>query len=597
MRVLARIFVVVVCALSAVAQQPAYLNQNWSQDDRQWFYATPQGSKLILYDWAMALELANEETLWSTNLERFYFLPSGGALPVGLLKDGEHLGLTCAACHTNQLEYNGKTYQIDGAPTNADLWAFLDDLGDSLKATAASASSPKFTRFAGRVLSSGNTPAGRAKLFAELTKYNDYFQTFRADSRQNVAKWGRARTDAFGMIFNRVTVIDLKVPSNNRRPNAPVSYPFLWDTSWHNKVQWNGIAPNRLVVERLARNVGEVLGVFAQLQFRKPRFPRYYYESTVDRMNLIDIEDRLSRLRSPQWTEIGTIDQARAARGKQLYDDHCIQCHTMATPGRHQDVVMTPQSLIGTDEQMALISATRTSKTGVLQGVRKFLLFGTKMKADELSSTITGNAVVGAILSPVSLDAGPTPMNAVAATRGTNDDRDDPERARLRAQLLEGPRTEDDGGMSPMGDAAPPPQSEARAALETELRAFGARVAQKQQLDLEYKARPLDGIWATAPYLHNGSVPTLYALLMPSQRPAKFWVGSRQFDPVRVGFMSENETTGAFHLDTSIQGNLNAGHTTWWKKGASSKMVPASLEPMNLTESEAMDLIEYLKSL
>ena len=601
MRVLARVLVVVVCALSAVAQQPTWLNQNWSQADRQWFYTTPQGSKVIPYDWAMALERADDETLWATNLERFYFLPSGSALPVGVLKDGEHLGFTCAACHTNQLEYGGTTYQIDGAPTNADLWAFIDDLASSLKATAGgSATNPKFTRFAQRVLGSNNTPAKRAQLFADLKKYNTYFQTFRNDSVQTVAKWGRSRTDAFGMIFNRVTVIDLKRPENNWSPNAPVSYPFLWDTSWHNKVQWNGIAPNRLVVERLARNVGEVLGVFAQIELKKPRFLHWYYKSTAARMNLIDIEDRLANLRAPQWqTAFGAIDQAKAARGKVIYNDHCIQCHAIATPGRHQDIVMTPQSLIGTDEQMAKDSAIRMSNTGVLKGVRKFLLFGTKMKARELASSITGNAVVGAILSPVTLEGGATPSATVGtnAVAGTNDDRDDPERARLRAQLLEGPRTAVEGEAAPSTDTAPPPPSSRRADLETELRSFGARVSQKQQLDLEYKARPLDGIWATAPYLHNGSVPTLYALLLPAKRPAKFWVGSRQFDPVEVGFEWETETPGAFSLDTSIQGNLNAGHTTWWKKGASSKMAPENLEPMNLTEAEAMDLIEYLKSL
>jgi hypothetical protein len=65
------------------------------------------------------------------------------------------------------------------------------------------------------------------------------------------------------MIFNRVTSIDLKIDGNSKPPDAPVSYPFLWDTHWHNVVQWNGSAPNNLALERLIRNVGEVLGVFA----------------------------------------------------------------------------------------------------------------------------------------------------------------------------------------------------------------------------------------------------------------------------------------------------------------------------------------------
>jgi RoxA-like, cytochrome c-like len=56
----------------------------------------------------------------------------------------------------------------------------------------------------------------------------------------------------------------------------------------------------------------------------------------------------------------------------------------------------------------------------------------------------------------------------------------------------------------------------------------------------EYEGRPLDGIWATAPYLHNGSVPTLDDLLKPAdQRPKSFSVGTRVFDPVKVGFRTD----------------------------------------------------------
>ena len=55
-----------------------------------------------------------------------------------------------------------------------------------------------------------------------------------------------------------------------------------------------------------------------------------------------------------------------------------------------------------------------------------------------------------------------------------------------------------------------------------------------------YKARPLNGIWATAPYLHNGSVPNLDALLQPAaKRPLSFSIGVKTFDPVRVGYLTD----------------------------------------------------------
>src|SRR5688572_12080572 len=112
---------VVACllAFSAVAATPQYLEQNWSDDDRQWFYTTPQGSKLIPYAWAFALQRAGGDAPWIENLERFGFLANARAahnpqgLPVGVVRDDDHLGLTCAACHTGSVAYRGTTWQID----------------------------------------------------------------------------------------------------------------------------------------------------------------------------------------------------------------------------------------------------------------------------------------------------------------------------------------------------------------------------------------------------------------------------------------------------------------------------------------------------
>jgi mono/diheme cytochrome c family protein len=79
-----------------------------------------------------------------------------------------------------------------------------------------------------------------------------------------------------------------------------------------------------------------------------------------------------------------------------------------------------------------------------------------------------------------------------------------------------------------------------------------------------YVAVPLDGVWLRAPYLHNGSVPSLADLLEPPERrPSQFWRGYDVYDPVSVGFVSsgsEARRIGTVH-DTSKPGNGNAGHT------------------------------------
>jgi hypothetical protein len=104
-----------------------------------------------------------------------------------------------------------------------------------------------------------------------------------------------------------------------------------------------------------------------------------------------------------------------------------------------------------------------------------------------------------------------------------------------------------------------------------------------------YPARPLEGIWATAPYLHNGSVPTLYHLLLPDrQRPVTFEVGQQDFDPVHVGFeirpdrIVRHPRRATFVLDTNVPGNLNIGHE-------------GEDYGTNLTHDQRLDLIEYLK--
>ncbi len=100
-----------------------------------------------------------------------------------------------------------------------------------------------------------------------------------------------------------------------------------------------------------------------------------------------------------------------------------------------------------------------------------------------------------------------------------------------------------------------------------------------------YKARPLNGIWATAPYLHNGSVPNLYQLLLPAEdRDATFTVGSRQFDPKHVGYRTDAPGVFTFRArdenGETIPGNSNAGH-----------------EYGELSEQERWELVEYLKTL
>ncbi len=78
-----------------------------------------------------------------------------------------------------------------------------------------------------------------------------------------------------------------------------------------------------------------------------------------------------------------------------------------------------------------------------------------------------------------------------------------------------------------------------------------------------YVAKPLTGIWLRAPYLHNGSVPTIEDLLRPAEeRPEVFHRGYDVYDPERLGFIHEGEAADryGFRYDTRDPGNGNTGH-------------------------------------
>lgn len=131
-------------------------------------------------------------------------------------------------------------------------------------------------------------------------------------------------------------------------------------------------------------------------------------------------------------------------------------------------------------------------------------------------------------------------------------------------------------------------------AFDADLAAAVSKTAYRDKIAVghgtNYAAPPLTGIWASAPYLHNGSVPTLEALLSPETRPVRFMVGGHALDFARVGL--KLDASGAYPdgyrpfsrpawIDTRSRGRGNGGH----RYGE------------NLSPEDKHALIEYLKLL
>lgn len=538
---------------------PGFLDQNWNHETRMEWWYTSQGSRLLPYDWFLALEQPDNENLVRSkeNLEQYRFVawpadskwnPDG--LPIGFVADKDavngtrYLGFTCAACHTGKVAYQGKEYIVEGAPAHHDFDRFITEIAVSMQKT--SESGDKFSRFADRVLGANANPGDRAALKELLSRENDKLGQ-RVKINRPPHGNGYARLDAFGNIFNEVVVFAINEPSNAKPADAPVSYPMLWDTPQHNVVQWNGLAVNA-GIGPYSRNVGEVVGVFGNLQVKKVEVggsPEISFQSHINIKNLAHLEAILTTLWSPLWPDtLPAIDPIKAQQGKQIFQANCISCHhgiKRDDPQRKIEAAMIPVNKIGTDSAMAMNVASRTSITGILEGqpifpVSKLVPNLSKFGADAPSAQLVLYSVVGVLrdgLDSSVLKAG-LPAFLEAAKKSTFIDNCDPKQ---------------------QGEKCLRPPS--------------------------YKARPLNGIWASAPYLHNGSIPNLWELLQkPDQRVSTFNVGSWELDPVKVGFVA-NQEPATSKFDTTLSGNSNTGH----EYGS------------NLTVNEKWSLIEYLKTL
>jgi hypothetical protein len=556
-----------------VPERTISLDQNWSSEQVRWFHHVSQGASTfqIPYAWLRALEQPSlfeaPLLLDSGYLSQFGFIssPAGpenpDGLPVGFARDPiavdlqtgsleDAVGFTCAACHTGRIRYRGMQVIIQGGPALVDLGGFREALGLAIVYTDLV---PKrFSRFARRVLGPDGTPAQRNALEESLsTLVRDVrgrVQMEASRTRGSVEE-GFGRLDAIGRIGNTVFGAQLD-PSNYAPLTAPVSFPHLWDTPWFDWVQYNGS-----IRQPMVRNSGEALGVLARVNLRGPASELYRSNVRVD--NLDRIERQLAGpapwqgLRAPRWPEdlLGPIDREKAARGAGLYAELCERCHLPVSSSR------------------AMMDLESPFWTPVRPGGSR-----------ELRLVLTDLSVIGT-----------DPRQA----QGMHD-RD------VDLTLLEGPQFAEGRRRMPFGVAL------ARLTERVVTHWYDRQVPaipheQRERMNgsrpndvrapLAYKARPLDGIWATAPYLHNGSVPDLYSLLGPARdRPRRFPVGSPEFDPVRVGYVTER-VSGTFVLDTSIRGNWNSGHE--FDAGA----LGNGRVGRSLAAHEREALIEFLKTL
>lgn len=561
------------------------LEQGWSKDEELDFYNTSQGSQLMPYSWFLALEQADNNALFRDNKNITYLgyipqAPTPGrnpdGLPIGFVKEVinedflasaltatrlsssaqdnqmEWLGLTCAACHTSEINYGDKILRINGGPAQSDFPAFMTNLSKALAATTHD--DAKLTRFAKKIIPEGGyneteKQALKSRLEAYIVWLNGYIDI---NYGGLTTPYGYGRLDAFGAILNRVTSTLLDIPSNASPANAPVSYPFLWNTSQLDWVQWNGSVSNHI-----GRNVGEVTGVFAHTILKTENENDRFYSSAKIK-NLYQLEQYMAKLDSPKWSSpLPAIDQGKADKGKVLYADNCENCHSIR-------------------DDKGQFPMTKPNAVG-----QQFI-----------QTHMTGLAAIGT-----------DPLMAMNFVNPAFNVDPGQMRAYLDVQYRDAPKAPRGAVLTAAG----------KMIIGKQLAAMQPPVDEKQKLELTgfhlpdetppnlvaYKARPLNGIWATAPYMHNGSMANLYQTLLPdAERESSFFVGSKIFDPIKVGFASSQDGNHFLFKTVDdkgapIPGNSNNGHSG----NTFTKTRGEDGQWRDFTDEERYQLIEYMKTL
>jgi hypothetical protein len=551
----------------AAALPPPPTPEGWnglSAADRGAFYHLSEGGELFPLDWFLALEVEsvgpdNELQVrpFMDNIERYGFLsdpksslnPYG--LPVGIswgrskISGWEMIGLNCTACHVGQYQYGNRAVRVDGAGNMVLVNTMLSDMGAEVQRTL---SNPRrLFRFWGRVreirkarraliAQGGDIASGPDESW--LSRMSEMFTANRGllASRLNVLKGVPILAHSLNISvkegYGRLDAFGIgrdeffgAVAGNMLPADAPVSLPHIWGLMYTGWLQWG--ANTNSVMER---NIGQALGVGAL--FDKD------YNSTVRIDNLHRMEDLAYKLQPPVWPDFfPAIDRAKAARGEKRFTEFCAPCHeTWDQDGLMRSYKLHALAAVGTDPLTAIgFERPVMLADGTVQPFARAAVGPITKVKEKAYAEMKLNAMQIAALEARQIRKGPQWDPA------------------FRATLLDSEKWADSKGRK------------------------------------VYRSKTLVGIWATPPFLHNGSVPTLYHLLKPqAERPVTFYTGQRDYDPVKLGIELErtkfNLPPGLdlFTFDTRIAGNWNTGHE--W-----------SFYPQ-LTDDIRYEIIEYIKT-
>jgi hypothetical protein len=530
--------------------------------ERQRYYHLSEGGELYPVEWLQALEVevTGPDGTAATrpfldNIERFgfirddksaenpYGLPVGMTVAPSLATGASMVGLNCTACHVGEITYRGTRVRIDGGPNMILVNGFIKSVIDETERTLVHPT--RGVRFLERLketrvrnhrgLSTDSRTEPRlllAQAGSAIGRIEHVRDAVRAHlaSMKALAAIGAAAASATPDGFGRVDAFgqgrNELFGSDRKNIRVPNASVSLPHTWGMEYTAWLQWGANTNSV--IERNVGQALGVGAWVDTKT-------WDSSVRIDNLNELEKLTYKITPPAWpASFPPIDTAKADRGRTLFTAHCASCHETWT----------------------------TTPTGL----REYQLFA-------LDQVKTDPSTAVAFELPVTTASGDRPFPLAAFEIVANVKNAYYTRNRITAEQI---ASFENTARRPPPQVFRMPLQQADKYADTK----GRKV---------YRAKTLVGIWATAPFLHNGSVPTIYDLLKPAaDRPKSFPTGQREYDPIRLGYEQDpakfvgpgGMSTVAF--DTSLPGNSNAGHE--WD------FYPA------LTDEQRFQIIEFLKT-
>lgn len=553
------------------------------------FYHTSQGSEIFPIRLLRALTDPKTGKPFMEDLERFGLMPDparddGLAVGLTLAKNDftaglEMVGITCAACHTGEFRYNGKGVRVDGAPNMFDMQTFYADMFGAV--TALRNDGELRRQFLDRLFQQSYAEYGilapvirPAVLIGQAVGLVSHWDALkaRASLAEVIAKAVARRnarpecqgpdaqcTSGFGRLdaFNgtRNFILAQLSEENMVELNAPTKFPPVWDFKDYRWVEWT-LNTNSV----MERNFTETMGAGATVKLL-PDTGAERFASSIPVRNMHKLERLSYHITPPEWPAhvFGEIDQALSQEGQAVFAANCAGCHEYGpddydadgllelrafAPGLETPIPGVPS--VGTSASAALTVACPVPNPGDLQVEKRSYTAEEATLLQNCKGVTAGQAFEGYAFADVVAVA----VDAVKAKAYE-------EEGVSEAEQREFEDTERRGGVywrdTILTDGRP------------------------------YAARPLHGVWAAAPYLHNGSVPTLADLLTPpDERPKEFPLGHRDYDPEKLGFRTDlPREQWKYTVKTAETGNGNGGHTYG----------------TDLSGDEKRALLEYLKTL